>query len=116
MNSSEITSSLALLTRYHFNSAHVFLSGQYVYLLLIDKSKEHKFTTLKGMSSQLQEEFDTSLQRCYDRITEMCKAEKCVWQELDVFEEKCHKLVTDVTTRKLNLVCYENETSNISRL
>mgnify|MGYP001795392366 CR=1 FL=1 len=105
------------LNRYQFYSIYAFfLSGQYAYLPLIDESKEHKFTTLKGMSSQLQEEFDTSLQRCYDRITEMCKAEKCVWQELDLFEEKCHKLLTDVTTRKLNLVRYKNGISNRSRL
>ena len=63
------------------------------------------FTTLKGISLKLKEDFEKLFKQCADKITEMCVAEKTLWLELDQLEEKCHNLVADVQGKTHDLVC-----------
>ena len=68
----------------------------------------HRFMPLAAALATLETRFEEMVQKCSDKVTELCKLEKQTWQTVDELNEKCEAMMNKVdSTAEKQVYCID---------
>ena len=58
--------------------------------------EDHDFASLDRVRAELEAKFEELMQKCAEKVSELCALEKKTWQAVDSLSEKCSEMMSEV--------------------